>query len=320
MAKAASFGDIPSLVLVFLHIVAADTGDQMEDPFLLPFGPKHGDEFATREGCSLPLDLERTFNIGNTTVKSAYVCLDGVITFKLPDQLFDQSESFDFDAIDYPIVAPFLAPHRFETVFLDYRCVYTQEENSFYGNQEWCELLNGTPELLVPNLDHENNKELAEQNMKIVKAMHQKDLSQRERNELFNKFVKSQMDTDDFEALTYFGAATTKYVNLANTITKRQIEKGHKDLEVLSKLIRVRERNANFTASWAFVTTWYKFLTECSGITYPLPVSFQIAIACGNDASSEASSRRCFVINTYFELPERICLSSPKIYCGFAAG
>ena len=80
----------------------------------MPFGPDHGDAFATREGCSLGVDLEQNFKIGNQRIDTIYACLDGVLKFITPVQIYESSVFGGFNWIDYPIVAPFLANHGIE--------------------------------------------------------------------------------------------------------------------------------------------------------------------------------------------------------------
>ena len=96
---------IAFLTLLGCCLTGLIKSENLEDPFLLPFGPKHGDQYATRDECSLVNNLDQSLKIGNTTVDKVHVCLDGYMKFSTPQEQFD------------PVVAPFLSGHRIETRF-----------------------------------------------------------------------------------------------------------------------------------------------------------------------------------------------------------
>ena len=307
-----------------------------DDPFLLPFGPKHRDAFASREGCSLAMDLDQSFKIGNSTVEKAYVCLNGVIKFNLPGELFVQTPTYwewndfpDFQAIDYPIVAPFLALHRLENRFLDYRCLYSVEENSFYGNQFWCmEIYEeyfhpaGTLYQYFSRDFRPDNVMAADETMELFKELHERDLTKSDLATIIHK--------DDEVALWFFGQNSTKYVNLADNIFSRQITSGE-DLEILNKVITgTMENSENFVGQWSLVVTWYKIrVRHCDSSTgvvigyyfYECSVSFQIIIVCSEEGDI---SGRCFVIFNYFETTglswwQLVNAQFLEQHCGFMA-
>ena len=298
---------------------------ELNDPFLLPYGPKNGDVFATRQGCSLGTDLEHSFKIGNKTVEKVYVCLDGVLKFSTPPELFQDYDYWywgwwwwdnEFDWIHYAIVAPFLSNHGTDGRFLDDRCSYSVEENSFYGydGSDWCrevysESFNDYSSWYRP-WDHST----IEEHLHQIKQLHDRNLT-REQLEVI-------VHGDDETARLYFGNDTTKYVNLADNIMRRQVTEGE-DLEILTKIIQLKEGADDVIVDWALVVTWYKIRFHCYGNDWSDTetedsfnwdsnrcfASFQLSVACG--------SERCFSIFNYFEVN-----GSPyewwyaEIYCG----
>ena len=257
----------------------------------MPFGPDHGDSFATREQCSLGMDLEHAFKIGNEVLNKVYVCLDGVVKFNASEALFSNYWTFDdFDSIDYPIVAPFLTQHRIERYFIDDRCAYSDEENSFYGlSIPWC--FETYPELsteygsysYLGNLD----PVAGEEHLKRLRKLNDRQLTKEQ--------LESLVLEDDEAARQHYGKNTTKYVNLASHVLRRQVTEGD-DLEILKKVIQRKDNTNDVMLEWALVVTWYKIKFRCERDIelHNCFASFQLVVTC--------SSNRCFTVFNYFEV------------------
>ena len=240
---------IAFLTLLGCCLTGLIKSENLEDPFLLPFGPKHGDQYATRDECLLVNNLDQSLKIGNTTVDKVRVCLDGYMKFSTPQEQFD------------PVVAPFLSGHRIETRFLDYRCTYSVEENSFYSpfSLSWCsDVYDDSFGVLV--WSKSSNRRLMlrggynEKQLSRIKELHDRDLTEQQ--------LQLLVRDDDEDALQFFGRDSTKYVNLAGNIMRRQVTEGE-DLQILTKLIQQREDSADVILEWALVVTWYKIKFYC---------------------------------------------------------
>ena len=300
---------------------------ELNDPFLLPFGRQNGDKFATRNGCSLGEDLEHSFKIGNQTVNKVYACLDGVLKFSIPEDLFKRPSFEDFDEMNYTIVAPFFSQHRIDHHFLDEKCLYSVEENSFYlYGDYWCretyeDSFNDHYQLYWSNWVSSQSLNPSEQenHLNRIKQLHDRELTEEELQQLVHD--------DDGAARTYFGKNTTKYVNLANNIMRRQVTHGE-ELNILTKLIQQSENSSDVVVDWALIVTWYKIRVYCTESDWSMDdtwidehhslfrqdtdrcfASFQLILTC--------SPQRCFSIFNYFEINGRPRLSaSTRILCG----
>ena len=298
---------------------------ELKDPFLLPYGPKNGDMFATKEGCSLATDLDHSFKIGNKTVDKVYVCLDGVLKFSTTSELFRDNNWWwwrdDFSRIDYAIVAPFLSDHEIDHRFLDDRCSYSVEENSFYGYEgsDWCRAV------YSENFNEHNSwyrpwrDSPTEEHLEQIKQLHSRNLTREQ--------LEVMVHVDDETARLYFGNDTTKYVNLAENIMRRQVTEGE-DLEILTKVIQQKEGADDVIVDWALAITWYKIPFRCNGNDWSNTeaedsfnwnsnrcfASFQLSVACG--------SEKCFSIFNYFEVngSPRYWWWHSKVYCGLFNG
>ena len=286
--------------------------EDLEDPFLLPFGPKHGDQYATRDGCSLAHNLDQNFKIGNTTVDRVYVCLDGFMKFSTPQELFNSWVFVEFDSTNSAVVAPFLSRHEIDQRFLDKRCTYTVEENSFYEPYRWwsaCSVM--YEESSWGPFWHYTNPGgypwlySNENQFSLLKKLHDRDLTE--------KRLQLLVREDDEDARQFFGSDSTKYVNMADRIMRRQVTEGE-ELQILTKLIQHTERIADFIPEWALVVTWYKIQFSCDRNDWETQdnrcfASFQLVVTCGAD--------RCFSIFNYFEINGRPYeWSERKFYCG----
>ena len=98
---------------------------------------------------------------------------------------------------------------------------------------------------------------------------------------------------DDEESKILFGVNTTKYVNLAGNMFKREITNAQ-DLEKINQLINTEL--PSFHATSGYVVTWYK-VGYRSYYYYDDQEfnSFQSIIACGDN-------KDCVVINDYYEM------------------
>ena len=110
---------------------------------------------------------------------------------------------------------------------------------------------------------------------------------------------KEEVDifTDDELARAIFGSDTTKYVNLAGNILKRETT-DQSDLSTLTTFLA--QFDAEFEASWAFVASWYKVPPEM-GFQFDYN-SYQAVITCDKNTEETTFDDVCYVIFDYFEV------------------
>ena len=144
-----------------------------------------------------------------------------------------------------------------------------------------------------------------EKQLSRIKELHDRDLTE--------KRLQLLVRDDDEDALQFFGRESTKYVNLAGNIMRRQVTEGE-DLQILTELIQQREDSADVIVEWALVVTWYKIKFDCDRNDWETQdrfcfASFQLVVTCG--------ATRCFSIFNYFEINGRpVELMKWKFYCG----
>ena len=127
---------------------------------------------------------------------------------------------------------------------------------------------------------------------------------QREAIDDWNSFLSENPDniidiySDDELARAIFGSDTTKYVNLANNVFKRETN-NESDLSILTSFLQ--PVNPGFEAKWAFVATWYKLPARARPRQFFFN-SYQAIITCDIRSVSNSEDDICFVIFDYFEI------------------
>ena len=273
LSKMSHFCTMFSVVLLMM-VGIKSTNHDLEDPFLFPFGPDHNDTFNTKrlDYCSSEQNLSYSFSFGEKSYSSLFVCMNGYISF---NSSFNSFRPHHFDIVTVPlIVALFSDVHTYDN-FLDEMC---DAKTAF--QEQICQLTLSNLADFTLNFNND---------LIIDETIRNKTIEWEQK--LFDASI-FDMYYDDYISRLVFGKSTTKYVNLANNIFKREMSQS--DKKIAQDLVRVKI--SNFTADWGYVATWYKVGP------YPHRIdafnSFQVAIACG----VVNASKRCFVLFDYFEL------------------
>ena len=165
--------------------------------------------------------------------------------------------------------------------FFDYSCLYSLEFYSAesYFNDVCSQILSReNPTSSFPLLstygisDDQKLAAVVEWNEKIMKTpLHNLDIT-----------------VDDEISRLLLGENSTKYVNLAGNVLKRETRE-ESDLNVINSFISQGDRS--FLAEFAYVVTWYKIGTTDDASLFN---TFQCIITCGAES--------CFIIYDFCEL------------------
>ena len=277
LSKMSHFCTMFSVVLLMIGVIKS-TNHDLEDPFLFRFGPDQNDTFNLKldDGCSSEQNLSYSFSFGENNYSSLFVCSNGYISFKFP---FTSYWPRDFDTVTLPLIVALFGDVNTYDNFLDEMCDTGKDLEFVCRMTTFTNSSDGTNFNLFLNY----NEDI------INETIRNKTIEWEQK--LFDASI-FDMYYDDYISRLVFGKSTTKYVNLANNIFKREMNTSDKKLA--QDLVRVKI--SNFTADWGYLATWYK--------VGPFPGridafnSFQVAITCG----FANANKRCFVLFDYFEL------------------
>ena len=258
-----------------------------DEPFLLRFGPQAGDKYISRGNkCSQPQILERKITVLGKSVSFVLICEDGYLSFTHREETSNNLLVTGTFSSDTVVIAPLLI-HRnyygYETTieFLDYSCLYSLEFYSAesYFNDGCSQILSReNPTSSFPLLstygisDDQKLAAVVEWNEKIMKTpLHTLDIT-----------------VDDEISRFLLGENSTKYVNLAGNVLKRETRE-ESDLSVIDAFIS--QGDPSFRAQFAYVVTWYKIGTTDDASLFN---TFQCIITCGADS--------CFIIHDFYQL------------------
>ncbi|XP_063723528.1 uncharacterized protein LOC134851395 isoform X2 [Symsagittifera roscoffensis] len=263
----------------------------MEEPFLLPIGPNHGDSFnrKTPTSCSEPISVPFPIKIGSKSYTTLYVCNNGLITFGDPVISYQPA---DFDSMTTPVIAALFEDNLNGDNFLDQMCLqdggayYTETMYEtericwYYWNYEPTSAIN----YLGFSYDYIDDARLKAE----IKTFAEKPLT---RAELTLGF-------DDCITGTLMGEDKVKYINLANNVMKREMSTS--DIEVVQQLIN--DKFPGQIVKWGFVATWYQISP------YPGRLdafnSYQNLLFCTESppTSDPGSFDLCYVLFDFFEI------------------
>ena len=298
--------------------------------FLLPFGPKHGDRFLRKSSSSqcTYVQLEDQTFLSKTRPNSQYnrirVCSTGYII------ILDWCSSSSLSSCQYPVLA--IYPTAYTNTadnLVDYMCTeaYFDTSSSNYDtwrrayNYEFCSFFD-TSHVLSWDFFHQH-KQLQYTNPNYqdytpftpshydFRTRHLYTEAENHVIEAWNELISTSSDeldihSDDQLAQTLMGSETTKYVNLANNVFKRQTTDAA-DLSTINSLLQLNY--PHFEASWALVATWYKLQQQYA--PSKAHNSYQAIITCGIQSEVSSSKHRsCFIIFDYFEVQWTSMISS----------
>ena len=283
------------LVLVILHLSselwAITCNKSLDEPFYFKFGPQCTDDtFLSKDvdHCSEET-LSRSFSFGNVERSTLFVCVNGIIAFDTP--VANYSTNY-FETSNHAMIAPFFADVYLVDNFIDYMCVDRTNYEVGTDSAHWyefepiCGLFHSQEEKsLYYGAIRFRGHTILNETLRFLVAFHE--------DTIFQPNI-TNVHFDDYISRLVFGQRTTKYVNLANNVFKREMSDA--DLHNANALIANNLFGISF--DWGYVVTWYKVLAfpgNLDGFN-----SFQAAIACG--VVSEISQRRCFSIFDFFEL------------------
>ena len=270
------------LVLAYLFTRPIEsTNHDLEEPFLFPFGPAHNDTFNPKisDHCSSYQNLTYPLKFGNVTFSPGglSVCMHGYVILASP--------------IDTVFISPFYLGIDTNDQFFDQMCNYNYNDgfyNYYYENGNFENNFAEKACVLWRANTTVNFTLNFNENYIYNETIRNKIIEWEEKT-----FTASTFDLfyDDYISRLVFGKQTTKYVNLANNIFKREL--GSSDKILARELIR--EKIDNFTTDWGFVATWYKVGRSNRVDAFN---SFQATILCG----FVDAVKRCFVMFDYFQL------------------
>ena len=295
------------------------TTSRGKQPFLLPFGPKHGDSFVKTSNT----EEHNRFNLENNEIIFGGVNYSFFTVSTRGKALLHQNEDLDdrywygcYDLASHyshcQRMLMFLIQDLYyiDTIdnLIDYTCteVYLDEHEADtlyqFDVEEFCPLLpdkKKESEKIPWNhwaLRFDNSWQVGYDDEFLTEQ-------QRDAIESWNDMlpVVSKNDvnitSDDNLAKTIFGSDTTKFVNLANNLFKRETTEAS-DLSALTSF--VSQFKPEFEASWAFVATWYKVpAVEIGTLSYN---SYQGVITCDVKNDTTPYDDECYVIFDYYEM------------------
>ncbi|XP_063711398.1 uncharacterized protein LOC134839707 [Symsagittifera roscoffensis] len=279
---------------------------ELEEPFVLPFGPRHLDLFMNKgsDQCAHMDNFTYPFQYGSIQVSKVSVCNDAYVDFVSRSRL-DKPQ--DFLATDSFLVAMALHDHEIEDGLFDYMCLLSNHHYEFqdpevfdYDYEDVCGFYLEAPDFvgdtqwsvdvkLKPGFNPVNDAYLQQWNSQLL---------QRDQVTLHH---------DDVITRLLMGLATTKYVNLAGNVFRRGITNSS-DLDSVDDLIN--SRHSDFRSDFGYVATWYKVMDNDMETAFFN--SYQLIIVCQlrhtdesqenttDDSSSVAE--KCFVIMDFYEI------------------
>ena len=244
----------PALTIHDLNSFEAD------EPYLLKFGSMVEDKFLPwgeyNAYCSYAESFQKQFKFGKFNAEVAFICRDGMISFTSSNDDFFYSLQYDNYNQYTTVIAPLMMRHtyEFDNFFFDYTCLLA--EDSVYQTETFFD---------------DMCFRIATKNFYI---------NSNDRGITF----------DDDKAKALFGSETTKYVNLAGNMFKREINESE-DFDKINQLIT--SKIPSFQATVGYVVTWYKI--GARGKPATSFNSFQSIMAC-------ADNKDCVVIHDYYEM------------------
>ena len=224
-----------------------------DEPFLLKFGREENDGISADWTCFFAGTLKRPLTFGNVEVEYFHVC-SGIVSWKNSHEntyVISRGEHKEGTAV----IAPLLYRRRYrQSLYLDYSCL--QYDNRLF----------------------EYLKYFSEYDICFNFARHR-----------YNEAIDFDVKSDDESSKALFGVNSTKYVNLAGNVFKREITRAS-DFETINQLISTHI--PDFEATSGYVATWYKIGHRYKTSSFN---SFQCIIAC-------SSHNGCVIINDYSEI------------------
>ena len=311
-----------------------DKKNNLEEPFLLPFGPKNNDSFSYQHRiyalysqfsyrtCSLPQILDTPLTLSGIQFDWLFVCLNGELELRS----FRNSESwgetwveessypwYDYNNRQYEGLDSFaLTVRTFNGYWrsyvndnqVDYLCAFAREASSPHdlyfqyldysfcpGIPTWWDKWNWNDAVTMMGwTDTETLEAVIDWN---TKGKHEWDVD---------------FHSDDSLSEMIFGEESTKYINLANNIFRRE-STDNSDLQIITKFIKSNPENEDFQATWCAVATWYKVASVKNSWRQKHMLqwfnSFQLIVACDNTSEIE-NATRCFAIYDYFQVQSAV--------------
>ena len=275
----------------------------MEDePFLLPFGPSHGDKFERKGNsdywwrqCRNKESVTSQYYVESNVYEFITLCNEGFL-------LLTENNACTYSSFSYcpsPVFA--IYPMEYANTIdnlIDYMCSknYFDREDTELGRwriYEFCPFVTYNHDLewyasWMYDDDRKNQYGITDEQIEAV--------------EKWNDFLSQNpgdidIYSDDNLTRAVMGSDTTKYVNLVNNVFKRET-RNESDLATLTTFMQ--PVSIGFQATWAFVATWYKISQQWSPrFMYN---SYQAILTCDESSGSSDTPNSCFVIFDYFQI------------------
>ena len=203
--------------------------------------------------CYFAGTLKRPFTFGSVAVENFLVCPTGMISLKNPTDGYVIARGEHNK--DTAVIAPLLYDTSYpQTIYFDYSCL--PSDNPMFEYPKHCSAY---------------------------------DVSFNFSEHMYNEATDFNVRSDDESSKALFGINSTKYVNLAGNVFKREIT-SPSDFETINQLISTHI--PDFHATSGYVATWYKVGHRHNASLFN---SFQCIIACSSDNG-------CVIINDYSEI------------------
>ena len=318
----------------FTHIdVDTESQHNNGDFFLLPFGPPHGDSFSpfvnlgnslsSLGTCSLPQILDKSLNISGVSVEWVVVCLEGKIELRSFNFTGSWGESWSLlEDWEQNLGQRFLNDQYSDNGFTNFALEINVFENKYIswrngGEGILCSLMQEETDVNniyfqyldpsdCPNFPEDWEKWNWDSPVSLI-GLPNKTALQAVLDYLKNRNTDklNNFKRDDEVSQLYFGKDTpAELINLANNMFVRESVEVT-DLSAITNFMKSNRRNANFTATWSFVVTWFKVLagsTEViSDLSYGNFNSFQMILTC-DSTKKTLNDTQCFTIFDYAEV------------------
>ena len=249
-----------------------------DEPFLLHFGSKHGDNFANiNQRFSMPDVLSEPLKVSNQQSTSIRVSREGFLSLSPQSSTSAYGISRQYGNGIYLAPLLFQPLYSLKEIFLDYTCLLDGNDFHIYFNYfKSCFSMYSPshPESYFIPMTYAESTNFLEAAAQWNKMPH---------NEA-SSFIN--ITDDDEKSLVVLGQ-DTKYVNLAGNVLKRETTNPN-DLDLITSFIN--RGVPDFEAVSAYVVTWYKIGTISRRDWFN---SFQCIVACGVD--------KCFIVFDYHE-------------------
>ena len=285
---------LSNLILQVFHFICLPLSIScriLQDPYIVPFGPKNGDSFNSMYSLcsSIPFPLDINFNFGNSIFSHVFICKGGILVFAENGNVKRLENMEDFTKASISAFWADVDYLNWKNPFLDESCQQVYNLYNYY---------------------HSSNK-----SQNVVTDFYFGDPFYNDPCNVKDFDIDTLIRSDDSAtAASIFGRdplpSERKNFRLLANIFKR-VDRTSETLETLTKLLKQTQGLPNmemFEATWSFVVTWFRTPLSFNGTGW---LSQQTVLVCDEKMRND-SSGRCFVIWVYESAGRFSCEQCPK--------